>query len=1085
MASEKITIEELRKENEQLKKKLENASLQYYELVEKTNIHLKELFDSSNDLIQIIKPNGDFRFVNKAWMYKLGYPQNKLEDLNFLDVIHADRLEETRTKLNSLSPQSKTDRFSTILVSKLGRNIYVNGTVTAVYENNKLLEYRCIFYDVTERMRAESAQSLYYVIATDTSSKENIGEFFDKIHNELSLHLKIRNFSIYLRMEKEHQFPVRINQNEKEKENPRLDQLLSEYCIDQKKPLIIYQEGIQKIAEQGHKEIRNKVPKIWLGAPFDTGYMQGVMMMYSYVDHTTFNNKDLELIDFIAGQISLALERKHSEEKIIEQAARLKAIFESSTHQIWSIDRNYSFTSFNQNYATAFEKSFGIEPIVGMNLKEEYSKIFENKVTDFWISKYDRAFSGETFNFQTKLQDKNGNAIWRDVFLNPIFLPNSQIEEVSIISNDITEKKEAEGALIKSEEKFRSIFESFQDIYFRCEITGNVTMISPSIREVLGYDPGEVVASNIKDYIFSSEQQEMQRIVKRLIKQKSIRNYNVTAQTKNENEIKFICNIRLITLSSGAFEIEGVARDITELVKANTELKEAKDLAERSLKIKERFLANMSHEIRTPMNGLVGMIDLLGSTELDYKQQEYVNTLQLSSDNLLNILNDILDLSKIEAGKMELRHEPVKLVETIEKVYDLYSQQAYNKNTELYYNLDDQLPEYVIADETRLTQIISNLTSNAIKFSDKRGPINIGVTLKEKEGDDCVFRVAVKDSGIGISEEDQKSLFKSFSQIDSSNKKSYGGTGLGLAISKELAKSMGGDIGVVSTPGLGSTFWFTFRSRVATPGEIGSSVNETRKIPSFEKHQPNILLVDDNHINRKVASEILKKADCKVISASSGAIAIELAEDHQFDMIFMDIQMPEMDGIETTAVLRKKYGKKLPPIIAMTAYSMEEDKKKILDAGLDDYLAKPIRSNLIIKKVQEWTKFEPKHVVSSTTENKSQELIINQNTLNQLHKFGGTELINSVLEEFNSEATELVENAFKALEDTDYESIRSDMHTLKGNSGTLGIERVSKNAEIIEKQVKDHNFDKLNLRLQELNIALVEFKNSYRNLIKT
>jgi hypothetical protein len=346
--------------------------------------------------------------------------------------------------------------------------------------------------------------------------------------------------------------------------------------------------------------------------------------------------------------------------------------------------------------------------------------------------------------------------------------------------------------LIESEEKFRNIFESFQDIYFRCNLQGILNLVSPSVEEVLGYTPKEVLGKNIAGFFISKN--SINTLIKQLFEKERVRNFEGAVKTKEGQEIQFLCNIRLIKNQGKPTEIEGVARDITSIKKANQELKNAKDLAERSLRIKERFLANMSHEIRTPMNGIIGMIELLGSTILDQEQSEYVRTLSKSSDNLLNILNDILDLSKIEAGKMELRKDPFNLMHTVERVYELYSQQAHQNQTNLYYHLSDNLPEYISGDETRIMQVISNLTSNAIKFSDKKGNINIHVKLQEEHEDGYTFKIAVKDAGIGIHPKDQKKLFKSFSQIDNSEKKQFGGTGLGLAISRELVRNMGGEI---------------------------------------------------------------------------------------------------------------------------------------------------------------------------------------------------------------------------------------------------------------------------------------------------
>lgn len=1082
MAEVEKDIQVLSEEIAELKRKLDASQVEYNSLVEKTNQNLKDLFDSSNDLITIFKTTGEIRFVNEAVKNKLGYAEEEILQLKFLEVVHPDHRRNALQNILKITAGSRFEKFETVLISKSGKNVYVTGKLTSIFNNDEPTEYRCVFYDISERIRAESAQSLYYQIANITITENDLTQLYTNIYEQLNQMLKVRNFNISLRKGGKYKQIFLINEKEDEHEfSDDIEHALMDYTFERDRSLIVYQDGIQKMSEQRGVSFKDPVPKIWLGITINTPTEKGVMSICSYDDQSAFNNKDLELLDYIGGQISLAMEREHKEEKIENQAATLGAIFDSSTHEIWSVDKLFRFTSYNQNYEEAFKKYYGFSPKIGTSLNDIDNPNID-EIRQFWNSKYKESFTGKFVNFQTETTNSEGKMIWREVFMNPIFLPNGRIQEVSVIANDITEKKEIEGAIVASEEKFRNIFESFQDIYFRCDADGMVTMISPSVQEVIGFTQEEVLGKNVRDFFNSAT--PFNKITEKLNLEERIRNIDGSLRTSDGKKLQFLFNVRLIHKNDGTVHTEGVARDVSQLKKTNKKLKLAKEEAERSLKVKERFLANMSHEIRTPMNGIIGMIDLIASTKLDGEQSEYIKTIDKSSQTLLNILNDILDLSKIEAGKMDLRLAPIQLVKAIEKVYDLFSQQASSKNNNLYYHIDERTPKWIRADETRLIQVLSNLTSNAIKFSETAGNINISVRLIASKNSKLSFKIAIKDSGIGISEEDQETLFQNFHQLDNSSTKNFEGTGLGLAISKELVKSMGGEVGVVSTPGLGSTFWFTFSAE-----EIKNVTTEKPKTQEAFVKQfsgiPKILLVDDNHVNRKVARSILEKSGCKVIEACDGFEAIEIAKNHSFDLIFMDIQMPKMDGMKATQEIKALGLEKTPPIVAMTAYSMEEDRQKFLNAGLDDYLSKPIKANILISKVQSLLEFEPKKVTIETEEKKTEDLIINQNTLNQLAKFGGQELIESTLHEFELEATELVINTINFFKVDDFDKMKGELHTLKGNAGTLGVERLSQQAATIEKMLKENNFDNLKKEVELLSTRLKEFKESSQNLLVT
>ncbi|PCJ82024.1 MAG: hypothetical protein COA49_03420 [Bacteroidetes bacterium] len=365
----------------------------------------------------------------------------------------------------------------------------------------------------------------------------------------------------------------------------------------------------------------------------------------------------------------------------------------------------------------------------------------------------------------------------------------------------------------------------------------------------------------------------------------------------------------------------------------------AKEEAVQLAKFRETFLANMSHEIRTPMNGVIGIIELLTlNTKLDATQKEYVEIIKNSSHDLLAILNDILDLSKLEAGEMNIAPKIFNYKSLIHKVKSLFIGKADEKGLKITSEYGNDFPEYVLADSNRITQILSNFVSNAIKFTDT-GSVNISSTWKQKELGKIIIRIEVIDTGVGIDEKGQKVAFEEFKQLDEGSTKAFKGTGLGLAICSKLTNLMGGEIGVDSEKGKGSTFWFTFESDEIEAGSFkDSQSNKSKEV--MESFDANVLLVDDEKINIIVAKLMLEGMGCKVTTAENGLEAVNKYEDGKFDVILMDMQMPVMDGIEATNNIKESFNN-VPPIIGLSANAMVGDAEKFIAQGLDDYLSKP------------------------------------------------------------------------------------------------------------------------------------------------
>ena len=526
--------------------------------------------------------------------------------------------------------------------------------------------------------------------------------------------------------------------------------------------------------------------------------------------------------------------------------------------------------------------------------------------------------------------------------------------------------------------------------------------------------------------------------------------------------------------------LEDLHNQIGELGKARKamlnileDLDEARQEADGAAKAKADFLANMSHEIRTPMNAIIGFSGLAMKTGLDQKQRDYVQKIQQSGKHLLGIINDILDFSKIEAGKLSIEHTEFELEKVLDNVSNLISEKTSSKGLELVFRTAQGTPGYLVGDPLRLGQILVNYANNAVKFTDQ-GEIVISVNVVEETDQDGLFRFSVQDTGIGLTEEQIGKLFQSFSQADTSTSRKYGGTGLGLAISKKLATLMGGDVGVESEYGKGSTFWFTARlgKGVAKAGQENEEQQAAHLMENLNKIRGAlILLAEDNEFNQQIATELLTDAGFKVEVAENGQRVIEMLEKRLYDIVLMDMQMPIMDGVTATKGIRKDERFKDLPILAMTANVMEADVEKCREAGMQDHIGKPIDPDELFGKLLKWVKPRQSEKVQETaatppTEAKKDEPKPAQQddvpdipgldtSLGLKRVMGKKRFYLDMLKKYIENQGQAPVQISQSLDSDDYATAERQAHTAKGVSGNIGATELQGMAAALEKAIRE------------------------------
>ena len=633
--------------------------------------------------------------------------------------------------------------------------------------------------------------------------------------------------------------------------------------------------------------------------------------------------------------------------KAEEDMERYRKIINNARDIIFLLNPDGSIIEANKSAVKAY--GYTLEELCNMNII---------KIREDWRynqKQMDETEAGEVF-FEVTHVRKDGSSFQAEVSSQGINIGSKKI--LFSIVRDITERKKAELDIRINQEKYYSLFMNMKSAYayFRLQHSSNYETVDVIIVEV--NRSFEELFSVSRDHIVGKSFLEVFPNSKGLLRDIEEQYFMEIMQGKSVNMEEYFSHIYNKWLSFSIYspyedEIVSIISDITEMKQSELRLISTKEAAEAANRAKSEFLANMSHEIRTPINGMVGMVELTLLTELKHEQRENLEMAKTCANSLLKIINDILDFSKMEAGKLSIENITFDLKELIEELVKTYSLRVEEKGLELSYGFSASIPRYLIGDSNRLKQILHNLLGNAVKFTNE-GSISLVTKVLHKTESQVELNFSVTDTGIGLTQEDIRHLFQSFNQVERSFTKKYGGTGLGLAISKTLAELMGGSIGVESEKEKGSTFY------VNLPFQIGKAIEERPMQPaslSGKKNNLKILLAEDDLINQKVILKMLEKREYSVDLARDGLEALKLFAENKYDLILMDIQMPEMNGLEAVQKIREMEGTSFyTPIVALSAYALKGDKEKFLALGMDGYVSKPIDMNQLFSTIEQTTR---------------------------------------------------------------------------------------------------------------------------------
>lgn len=666
------------------------------------------------------------------------------------------------------------------------------------------------------------------------------------------------------------------------------------------------------------------------------------------------------------------------------------------------------------------------------------------------------------------LTDPNGNNLGSFCVIDkkPKKLNDTQLKALEVLAQEVVSqiiaRKEYQERI-----KLEKLFNYSTDFICIADKEGSFKKINPSFKNVLGYDEEELLKSRIIDFVHEEDlERTTQELNKLTAGEKAIHFQNRYRKKNGE----YIILDWFSNTDSSSEEVYTIARDVTDKVKILKELEEAKVIAEKAVKVKDEFLSNMSHEIRTPLNAIIGFNELLRQSSLTLEQEKHADIVRVASQNLMVIINDILDISKLESGKLELEKRPFSLKEMAEDIIHLQSQKAKNKGLKLLLSVDQDIPNFVLGDSTRISQVLINLIGNSIKFT-TQGYVELKIMELHRKNHLSTVRFSVKDTGIGIRKDKHHLVFERFSQAENSTTRVFGGTGLGLNIVKMILNMYGSTIDLQSEEGKGSEFTFELELPIAENGEMKQ---ENRSVPVVENAELklkglSILVVEDNEHNQILATTYLKNSGASVDLANNGQIAVEKVKSKQYDIILMDLQMPVMDGLAATKIIREELKLDIP-IVACSAHSLIGERENCMGQGMDDYISKPYSPATLVNVLSACIAQKSQLSTVPSNEVEHREIVTDdfKTILSNIEQEYGKEFLDTMLEVYQRRIPTDIAALEKALKEKDTITLQTKAHLLAGSLSSLHFKIGYDLAKELENETKLNNSETLATKTQHL-----------------